>query len=119
MKRLTVSEKPTCTTCRRLVALPTERAIGIGIRIERVNYLLEPLNESKLRARLQKTGVRPRDVMGTTEPTARGLPMNDDEATLRALALHPELRQRPNVECDDRAVVARPPERSWRCSTDV
>ena len=37
--------------------------------------------------------------------------MDDDEATLRALALHPELLQRPIVESDDRAVVARPPEK--------
>ena len=107
MNRLTVYEKPTCTTCRRLTALLTER----GIEFERVDYLLEPLNESKLRALLQKAGVRPRDVVRTKEPTARGLPMDDDEATLRALALHPELLQRPIVESDDRAVVARPPEK--------
>jgi len=48
----------------------------------------------------------------TKEPRARGLPMEDDEAALRALALHPELLQRPIVECDDRAVLARPPEKA-------
>lgn len=107
MNRLTVYEKPTCTTCRRLAALLTER----GIEFKRVDYLLEPLNESELRALLHKAGLRPRDVVRTKEPTATGLPLDDDEAILRALASHPELLQRPLVECDDRAVLARPPEK--------
>ncbi len=34
MAELTVYEKPTCTTCRKLAALLTER----GIDFERVNY---------------------------------------------------------------------------------
>jgi len=108
MKRLTVYEKPTCTTCRRLAALLTER----GIDFERIDYMAEPLTERQLRALLQKAGLRPRDVVRTKEPGARGLPMEDDEATLRALSLHPELLQRPIVECDDRAVLARPPEKA-------
>jgi arsenate reductase len=106
MKRLPVYEKPTCTTCRRLAALLTER----GIDFERIDYMAEPLTESQLRVRRQKAGLRPRDVVRTKEPGARGLPMEDDEATLRALSLHPELPQCPMVECDDRAVLARPPE---------
>ncbi|MDQ6806446.1 MAG: hypothetical protein M3065_16100 [Actinomycetota bacterium] len=68
MKRLTVYEKPTCTTCRRLAALLSKR----GIEFERVDYL-----------------------------------------TLRALVLDPELLQRPIVECGDRAVLARPPEKAF------
>lgn len=107
MKRLTVYEKPTCSTCRRVVALLTAR----GIEFERVDYLHEPLSENKLRALLQKAGLRPRDVVRTNEVAATGPPMDDDEATLRALALHPELLQRPIVESDDRAVLARPPEK--------
>ena len=107
MKRLTVYEKRTCTTCRRLVALLTAR----GIQFERVDYLREPLSESKLRELIEKAGVRPRDVVRTKELAARELSLDDDEATLQALTSHPELLQRPIVEYDDRAVLARPPDR--------
>jgi arsenate reductase len=104
---LTVYEKPTCTTCRRLAALLSEREI----EFERVDYILEPLDERQLRALLAKTGARPREFVRMKEPGARELPLDDDEATLRALAERPELLQRPIVERGERAVLARPPER--------
>jgi arsenate reductase (glutaredoxin) len=87
--------------------LLTER----GIDFERIDYMAEPLTESQLRPLLQKAQLRPRDVVRTKEPGTRGLPM-EDEATRRALALHPELLQRPIVECEDRAVLARTPEKA-------
>jgi arsenate reductase len=37
---LTVYEKPTCTTCRKLAALLTER----GIDFDRVNYYVDQLS---------------------------------------------------------------------------
>jgi arsenate reductase len=106
MSEITVYEKPTCTTCRRLVSLLTER----GVDFERVNYFVEPLGEEALRALLRKAGLRPRDVVRLKEPGASELPLDDDPATLRALVERPELLQRPIVERGDRAVLARPPE---------
>jgi arsenate reductase len=104
---LTVYEKPTCTTCRNLYALLTER----GIDFERVDYIIDPLSASQIRELLAKAGLRPRDVVRTKEPGARHLPLEDDEAVLAALEAHPELLQRPIVVRGDRAVLARPPER--------
>lgn len=106
MSDLTVYEKPTCTTCRGLARLLTER----GIDFDRVNYILDPLSEDQLRALLQKASLRPRDVVRLNEEGARELPLDDDEATLRALVERPELLQRPIVERGDRAVLARPVE---------
>jgi arsenate reductase (glutaredoxin) len=103
---LTVYEKPTCTTCRRVAALLNER----GIDFDRVDYFIEPLDEQRLRSLLRKAGLRPRDVVRLKEPGARELPLEDDDATLRALVERPELLQRPIVERGDRAVLARPPE---------
>ena len=51
------------------------------------------------------------DVVRLKEPGASELPLDDDEATLRALVARPDLLQRPLVELGDRAVLARPPER--------
>jgi arsenate reductase len=104
---LTVYEKPTCTTCRKLLKLLTDR----GIEFERVNYMVEPLSSSQLRELLAKAGLRPREVIRMKEPGARGLQLEDDEAVLSALEARPELLQRPIVERGERAVLARPPER--------
>jgi arsenate reductase (glutaredoxin) len=104
---LTVYEKPTCTTCRNLFALLTER----GIEFERVNYIVEPLSASEIAALLAKAGLRARDVVRMKEPGARELPLDDDDAVLAALEARPELLQRPIVVRGDRAVLARPPER--------
>jgi arsenate reductase len=106
VSELTVYEKPTCTTCRRLAALLTER----GIDFEQVNYFIDPLSEEQLRELLRKAGLRPRGVVRMKEPGASDLPLDDDEATLRALVQRPDLLQRPIVERGDRAVLGRPPE---------
>lgn len=103
---VTVYEKPTCSTCRRLAELLIQR----GIDFERVNYIIDPLSEEQLATLLGKAGLRPRDVVRMKELGASELPLDDDAAILRALAERPELLQRPIVERGDRAVLARPPE---------
>ena len=103
---LTVYEKPTCTTCRRLATLLAER----GVEFERVNYILDPLGDSQLRTLLGKLWMRPREVVRMKEAGASELPLDDDAAVLRALVARPELLQRPIVERGERAVLARPPE---------
>ena len=106
---MTVYEKPTCTTCRNLAALLTER----GIDFDRVNYHVEPLPEAKIRELLAKAGAAPRDVLRAKEAGPLGLDpsgMSDDEL-VAAMVEHPQLLQRPIVERGDRAVLARPVER--------
>ncbi len=108
---LTVYEKPTCTTCRKLATLLSER----GIDFERVNYHVDPLPEERIRELLRKAGAGPRDVLRSKEPIYDELGLarrevSDDEL-IALMAEHPQLLQRPIVERDDRAVLARPPER--------
>jgi arsenate reductase len=111
MAELTVYEKPTCTTCRRLAQLLEER----GIDFERVNYHVEPLPEPKIRELLAKAGIAPREALRTKEPAYRelGLDARDvpDDELIALMAEHPQLLQRPVVERGERAVLARPPER--------
>jgi arsenate reductase (glutaredoxin) len=108
---LTVYEKPTCTTCRRLAALLEER----GIDFERVNYHVYPLREERIRELLAKAGLRPHDALRTKEPVYAELGLRDrevsDDELIALMAEHPQLLQRPIVELGDRAVLARPPER--------
>jgi arsenate reductase (glutaredoxin) len=108
---LTVYEKPTCTTCRNLAALLTER----GIDFERVNYHVEPLPEAKIRELLAKAGISAREALRTREPLVAELGLDRDDVTddelVPLMAEHPQLLQRPIVERGDRAVLARPVER--------
>ena len=108
---LTVYEKPTCTTCRSLATLLTER----GIDFERVNYHVDPLPEERIRELLAKAELRPRDVLRTREPVYAELGLADRDASedelIALMAEHPQLLQRPVVERGDRAVLARPVER--------
>ena len=108
---LTVYEKPTCTTCRRLATLLTER----GIDFERVNYHVEPLPEERIRELLGKAGLRPHEALRTKEPIYAELGLGrrevPDDELFALMAEHPQLLQRPIVERGDRAVLARPPER--------
>jgi arsenate reductase len=110
MSQLTVYEKPTCTTCRNLVALLEER----GIDFDRVNYHVEPLPEEKIRDLVRKTGRPAAELLRRREPAYRehveGRDLSDDEV-IALMAAHPPLLQRPVVERGDRAVLARPVER--------
>ena len=110
MEAITVYEKRTCTTCRKLSELLTER----GIDFDRVEYHVEGLPEPKLRELLAKAGAGPRDVLRTREPAyaehVAGRDLSDDEL-VAVMAEHPELVQRPIVVRGDRAVLARPVER--------
>jgi len=110
MSDLTVYEKPTCTTCRNLFTLLTDR----GIDFERVNYHVYPLPEEKIRELVRKTGGPAADLLRKREPAYKehveGRDLSDDEI-IRLMAEHPPLLQRPVVERGDRAVLARPIER--------
>ena len=64
MDTIRVYEKPTCTTCRKLAALLTER----GVDFEQVDYHVFPLSEDEIRALLAKAGVGPREVLRKREP---------------------------------------------------
>lgn len=108
---LTVYEKPTCTTCRKLHDLLVEA----GVDFEKVNYFVEPLSKGQLQRLLKKAGLKARDVLRTKAPQYKELGLDDPEVSdarlVELMAEHPDLLQRPIVERGDRAVLARPPER--------
>ena len=108
---LTVYEKPTCSTCRRLFDLLTER----GVDFERVDYHVEPLPGDKIKSLLGKAGIPPAEAVRTKEPIYASLALAErdvsDDELIELMSEHPELLQRPIVERGDRAVLARPPER--------
>src|SRR3954452_2040331 len=111
MSEMTVYEKPTCTTCKNLYTLLTEK----GVDFERVNYHVDPLSEAKIRELVAKTGGTAHDVLRKNEPLYKELGLDSREVSedelIGLMAEHPALLQRPIVERGDRAVLARPIER--------
>jgi arsenate reductase (glutaredoxin) len=105
--KITVYEKPTCTTCRNLTKLFIEN----GVDWDKVNYFIEPFTEGKLKALLKKTGMKPYEVLRRAEPDFKGLGITaetPDSEVIKAMVVHPNTIQRPIVEVGDKAVLARP-----------
>ena len=108
---ITVYEKPTCTTCRKLNKLFEEN----GIDWKKVNYFIEPFTEKKLSELLKKTGMKPFDVLRRAEPDfkAAGIGADStDKEVIAAMVRFPNIIQRPIVEVGDKAVLARPIEKA-------
>ncbi|HEY0349402.1 MAG TPA: arsenate reductase family protein [Pyrinomonadaceae bacterium] len=107
---ITVYEKPTCTKCREMDRFLRES----NIDFTQVNYYLEPLNEKQLRELIKKMGIKPRELLRTSESVYRELGLGKKELTddeiISLMVQHPDLMQRPIVERGDRAVLGRPTE---------
>lgn len=108
MSRLTIYQKPTCSTCRDVMA----RLAEAGVDYDSINYIIQPPSREKLAELARKMGGSPRDLLRTREPEYRELGLEDgsvgDERILDAMAEHPSLIQRPILEYGDHAALARP-----------
>lgn len=110
MKQLTVYEKPTCTTCRKVSKILMDK----GIDFEKVNYYIEPFSKSKLKSLLKKMGMKPSELLRRNEKVYIELDIKNknysEEEILNLMIQNPDLVQRPILELGDKAVLARPVE---------
>lgn len=111
MEKITVYEKPTCTTCKKVAKLLAEN----GIDFEKVNYYIEPFSKSKLKSLLKKMGMNAEELLRKNEAAYKQLnlqntPLSEEELIEKMIA-DPDLVQRPIIEKGDKAILARPPER--------
>lgn len=109
-EKITVYEKPTCSTCRNLDKILREA----GAEYEKINYYVQPIGEKKLRELIKKMGGSARDLLRTKEEIYKELGLatttySDDEL-IKLMAKHPDLIQRPIVERGARAILGRPVE---------
>ena len=111
MPQLTVYQKPTCTTCRKVHELLLES----GVDFQAVNYYIKPLSRSKLKSLLAKMGISARELLRKNEPIYKELKLAErnltEEEITELMVKHPDLIQRPIIEKGDRAILARPPEK--------
>lgn len=108
---LTIYEKPTCTTCKKTVALLEEQ----GVEFEDVNYFIEPLSAAKIAELLDKAGISPRELLRPRAAAYKELGLADSDHSdlelIQLMADDPELIQRPIAEKGGKAVLCRPYDR--------
>ncbi len=111
MEKVTVYEKPTCSTCRKVVNILKEK----GIDFEEVNYYIEPLTKEKLESLLKKMKMTPGELLRKNERAYKELDIDsyNEGQILELMLLDSDLIQRPIVEMGKKAILARPPERIY------
>ena len=111
MAKITVYEKPTCTTCRKVAKALTEN----GVDFEKVNYYIQPFTKTQLKTLLDKMNMLPSELLRKNEKAYKELDFknkNYSETQILAMMIkNPDLVQRPIIEKGKKAILARPPER--------
>ena len=111
MSKVIIYQKPTCSTCRQAVQFLKES----GTPFTAINYYEQRFTKPQLKALLKKAGLSPRDILRTKEELYKKLHLAktsfSDDALIDLLVEHPDLIQRPLVEKDERAWLARPADR--------
>ncbi len=109
--KITVYQKPTCTTCRQVHAALRDA----GVDFEAVDYYTDPIPRTKLKELLRKMGLSARDLLRRNEAPYKELRLGErdltDDQLVDLMVAHPDLIQRPIVEKGARAILARPAER--------
>ncbi|HTC20549.1 MAG TPA: arsenate reductase family protein [bacterium] len=109
--KITVYQKPTCTTCRQVYQALKES----GVEMEAVNYYIEPLSEAKLKELVKKMGIKASELLRKKEGVYKELKLSEkelsDDEAVKLMVRHPDLMQRPIVEKGNKAILARPAER--------
>ncbi len=110
MAHITIYQKPTCSTCRKVFKLVEES----GQPFTAINYYEKPLTKTRLKELLKKGGLTARDVMRAKEDLYKSLNLAKTEKTedelIGLMIDHPDLLQRPLVEKGEKVIMARPPE---------
>ena len=111
MGKITVYEKPTCTTCRKVAKALSES----GVDFEKVNYYVKPFSKTKLQSLLKKMKMKPYELLRKNEKVYKDLKFKEknytEEKILDLMIKHPDLVQRPIMEKGNKAILVRPPER--------
>ena len=109
--KITIYQKPTCSTCREVFKALKES----GVEMESVDYYIEPLSKAKLAELVKKMGIKASELFRSKEDIYKKLKLGEKEVSdveaVELMIKHPELMQRPIVEKGARAILARPAER--------
>ncbi len=111
MEKVTIWHNPKCSKSRQALSLIEEN----GSEKEVVKYLEATPTKEELKKVLSMLEISPRELMRTKEDLYKELDLkneNDDEKLIEAMVENPKLIERPVVIKGDKAVIARPPEKT-------
>lgn len=100
---LRIYHNPRCSKSRTALA----RLRDAGADVETIEYLKTPPQRDQLKTLIEKLDVPASELL--REQAGDG---GDDNAIIDALLADPKRLQRPIIEDDTRAIIARPPERA-------
>lgn len=105
----TIYHNTRCSKSRNGLSYLQEKGINFKVR----HYLDEPLSFDELKALIAKTGLKPEEIVRKDESyfkeNLKGKTLSDDE-WIAEMVKEPRLIQRPIVEHNGKAVLARPTE---------
>jgi len=111
MPKITIYQKPTCTTCRNVYKTLKES----GADFDAVNYYVDPISKTKLKELLKKMGIPASELLRKKEDIYKKLKLKDKDCSndelVDLMVKHPDLIQRPIAEKGTKAILARPAER--------
>ena len=105
--KATIWHNPKCGTSRKTLAI-LEETPGVDITV--VEYLKNPPSADKLAQLYRDAGMTPQEGLRLrgTDAQERGLPDDDAQTVLDAMASEPILIERPLVETDKGVRLCRP-----------
>ena len=110
MERITIYQKPTCSTCRQVIKL----AEASGHPFQAINYYETPFTKAKLKGLVKKAGLKAAEILRTKEDIYKTLELKNsklgEDELVDLMLQYPDLIQRPLVEKGERVILARPPE---------
>ncbi|TLY14939.1 MAG: arsenate reductase [Nitrospirae bacterium] len=106
MPKITIYQKPTCSTCREAIKLLN----ASGQDYTAVNYYERPFTKVQLKGLLKKAGLNATDILRTNKTLGLARKSLAEEELLDLMIKHPDLIQRPIVEKGEQVMLARPAE---------
>jgi arsenate reductase len=106
--KATIWHNPKCGTSRSALAMLEDAGAEVTI----VEYLRNPPTPDELKRVYARAGITPRQGLRSKEQAAADLAAATDEEIIDAMMLNPALIERPIVETDKGAILARPAERA-------
>jgi len=111
MDKITIYQKPTCTTCRTVYNTLKDA----GVDFDSVNYYVDRIPKAKLKELLEKMKIPARELLRTNERIYKTLRLSEKDLTeneiIELMMEYPDLIQRPIVEKGSKAILARPADR--------
>ncbi|MCK5082384.1 MAG: arsenate reductase [Candidatus Omnitrophica bacterium] len=111
MTKITIYQKPTCRTCRRVHAALKDS----GVDFKAVDYYTDPISKTKIKRLLSKMNMQVADLLRKREGVYKELGLAkkklSKESLLDLMVKYPDLIERPIVEKGEKAILARPAER--------